>query len=450
MLLGINGTGWRLPTPPQMHNKGNYIISIGNLCRWLGQQAEALGVQIFPGFAAADVLLDGNGAVCGVMTNEFGRAKDGSKKEGFQPAMEIRARFTLLGEGCRGHITRQLESRYQLREEAQPQTYGIGLKELWQVAPEQHQPGLVLHTVGWPLDDSTYGGSFIYHMENQQVAVGYVVGLDYQNPHLNPYQEFQKFKTHPKISPLFEGGKRIAYGARALNEGGYQSIPHLAFPGGALIGCAAGFLNVPKIKGIHTAMKSGMVAAEALMEDALADYPARMKESWVYDELYKVRNIRPAFRWGLVAGLAYAALDTYLLRGHAPWTFRHHPDHEQLRLAEHMPKPDYPKPDGKLTFDLMSSVFISNTNHAENQPAHLKLSDPSVPVEVNLPKFDMPETRYCPAGVYEKVTEENGKVSLRINAQNCVHCKTCDIKDPLQNITWVPPEGGGGPNYPNM
>jgi electron-transferring-flavoprotein dehydrogenase len=449
---------WKLPTPPQMANHGNYIISLGNLCRWLGGQAEALGVEIYPGFAAAEVLYDAKGCVRGVATGDMGIAKDGSKTDAFQPGIELHARQTVFAEGCRGSLTKTLFERFPLRDGVDPQTYGLGIKELWEVDPARHRPGLVIHTTGWPLDSRTYGGSFLYHLEGNQVAVGFVVGLDYENPYLSPYEEFQRFKTHPEIRGFFEGGRRIAYGARAINEGGFQSLPKLTFPGGLLVGDTAGFLNVPKIKGTHTAMKSGMTAAEALY-DALADesvvevkgYPERLRETWVWDELYRVRNIRPSFRWGLWGGMAYSAIDTYVFQGKAPWTLRNHADHTALRPASEFRAIAYPKPDGKLTFDRLSSVFISNTNHEEDQPSHLQLRDPSVPVRLNLSTYDAPEQRYCPAGVYEIVREADGSnPRLQINAQNCVHCKTCDIKDPSQNINWVVPQGGGGPNYPNM
>ena len=452
---------FRLPTPPQMHNHGNYIISLGNLCRWLATQAEALGVEIYPGFAAAEVLYDDTGRVAGVATGDMGIGKDGQPTANHQPGVELRAKQTLFAEGCRGSLTKTLFQRFGLRDGVDPQTFGIGLKELWQVDPVRHKPGLITHTTGWPMDVKTYGGSFIYHLAPQdgvcQVAVGFVVGLDYENPYLHPFEEFQRFKTHPAIRPIFEGGKRVAYGARALNEGGFQAIPKLTFPGGLLIGCTAGFLNVPKIKGSHTAMKSGMVAADAVFDALQGDagvkevttYPERLRQSWLWDELHRVRNVRPGFRWGFAAGMVNAALDTYLFRGKAPWTLHHHPDHKSLKPAAECPRIDYPKPDGKVSFDRLSSVFISNTNHEENQPPHLKLLDPATwSAEVNA-VYDSPEQRYCPAGVYE-VVEEAGKKRLQINAQNCVHCKTCDIKDPAQNINWVVPEGGGGPNYPNM
>jgi electron-transferring-flavoprotein dehydrogenase len=447
----------RLPTPPQMNNHGNYVVSLGNVCRWLAAQAESLGVEIYPGFAAAEVLYDQSGQVIGVATGDMGIGRDGKPTEHYQPGVELMATYTLLAEGCRGSLTKQLMDRFNLREGSQPQTYGIGIKELWEVDSAKHKPGNVVHTVGWPMDSHTYGGSFLYHMEDHQVAVGFVVGLDYRNPHLSPFDEMQRFKLHPTIRPLFEGGRRIAYGARALAEGGFQAIPKLVFPGGALIGDTAGFLNVPKIKGTHTAMKSGTVCADAVLAALTAhnppavldDYPARLKESWLWEELYRVRNVRPAFHRGMWLGIAYSALDTYLLRGKAPWTFKHHEDHKQLKAASDCPVIDYPKPDGVLTFDKLSSVFLSSTNHEENQPVHLKLKDDKIPVQTNLAIYDGPEQRYCPASVYEFV-EDNGSQRLQINAQNCVHCKTCDIKDPTQNINWVVPEGGGGPNYPNM
>ena len=444
----------RLPTPPQMNNHGNYIISLGNLCRWLAGEAEALGVEIYPGFAAAEVLYDEAGRVRGVATGSMGIGKDGKPTDNVQPGVELIGKETLFAEGCRGSLTKTLFARFNLRDGIDPQTFGIGIKELWEVEPAKHRPGLVSHTIGWPLDNATYGGSFLYHLENNQVAVGFVVGLDYRNPFLSPFEEFQRFKTHPAIRPIFEGGRRISYGARALNEGGFQAIPQLDFPGGSIIGCAAGFLNVAKIKGSHTAMKSGMIAAEAVfarLGGAAADYRRAMAESWVWDELHRVRNIRPSFRWGLWGGLAYSVLDTYVLRGRAPWTMHHHADYQQLDKAADARPIAYPKPDGKVTFDRLSSVFISNTNHEENQPAHLQLKDPTLAISVNYALYDSPEQRYCPAGVYEIVSApDNGEKRLQINAQNCVHCKTCDIKDPRQNINWVVPEGGGGPNYPNM
>jgi electron-transferring-flavoprotein dehydrogenase len=448
--------------PGQFKNHGNYIVSLGNVCRWLAEQAEGLGTEIYPGFAAAEVLYDTAQRVCGVATGDMGIAKDGTKKDGYQPGMELRAKYTLFAEGCRGSLTKTLMERFALGEGADAQTYGIGLKELWQLDPAQHRPGLVLHTAGWPVDAKTWGGSFIYHLEDNQAAVGFVVGLDYRNPHLAPFEEFQRFKTHPAIRPMLEGGERIAYGARALNEGGLQSIPRLVFPGGLLVGCAAGFLNVPKIKGSHNAMKSGMLAGEAVFEALAKDdegtgvldsYPEKLGGSWVYEELRKARNFRPAFaKWGLWGGMLYGGLDLKLLGGRAPWTLRHrHADHTRLRPAAEMPEIDYPKPDGVVSFDRNSSVFLSNTNHEEDQPVHLRLADPAIPVAHNLALYDAPEQRYCPVGVYEILRDADGSnPRLQINAQNCVHCKTCDIKDPGQNINWVTPEGGGGPNYPNM
>ena len=452
-------TSYRLLTPPQMNNHGNYIISLGNLCRWLATQAEELGVEIYPGFAAAEVLYNNNGAVVGVATGDMGVSREGQPTEQFAPGMELRARYTIFAEGCRGSLTKTLFERFDLRDGVDPQTYGIGIKELWEVDPAQYQPGKIVHTVGWPLDPSTYGGSFLYHLEDNQVAVGFVIGLGYENPHLSPFDEFQRFKTHPDIRSTFEGGRRIAYGARAISAGGFQSIPKLTFPGGLLIGDTAGFLNMPKIKGTHTAMKSGMVAAEAVFAavatgrgaDEVTEYPETLQQSWLWQELYQVRNIKPAFSWGLWAAIAYSALDTYVLRGKAPWTFHHKPDHAKLKKASECSKIEYPKPDGKVSFDRLSSVFISNTNHEEDQPCHLTLKDPTVPIQVNLALYDAPEQRYCPAGVYEIIRDNDGKnPRLQINAQNCVHCKTCDIKDPTQNINWVTPQGGGGPNYPNM
>ena len=449
---------YRLPTPPQMHNRGNYIISLGNLCRWLAQQAEALGVEIYPGFAAAEVLYAADGSVRGVATGDLGIGRNGQPTERHQPGMELHAKQTLFAEGCRGSLTKTLFERFKLREGADPQSYGLGIKELWEVDPAQHHPGRVIHTIGWPLDTQTYGGSFLYHLENRQVAVGFVLGLDYSNPYLSPFEEFQRFKTHPEIRKTFEGARRVCYGARAISEGGFQSLPRLSFPGGMLVGDTAGTLNVPKIKGSHTAMKSGMTAAEALFEHLrtggaaeVVGYAERLRHTWLWDELYRVRNIRPAFRWGLLPALAYSALDTYVLRGKAPWTLRQHADHTQLKRASEAQPIAYPKPDGKLTFDRLSSVFISNTNHEEDQVPHLQLKDPSVAINVNLALYDAPEQRYCPAAVYEIVRDASGgNPRLQINAQNCVHCKTCDIKDPTQNINWVVPEGGGGPNYPNM
>jgi electron-transferring-flavoprotein dehydrogenase len=458
MFLTETGS-FRMPTPPSMNNHGNYIISLGNFCRWLGEQAEALGVEIYPGFPAAEVLYDDQGRVKGVATGDMGIGKDGVPTDHYMRGMELHAKQTIFAEGCRGHLTKTLFEKFDLREGKDPQTFAIGIKELWDIDPEKAKPGLAWHSVGWPLASDTYGGSFLYHLNGNQVAVGYVVGLDYSNPHLSPFEEFQRFKNHPAVRDTFVGGRRVSYGARALNEGGFQSVPKLTFPGGCLVGCTAGFLNVPKIKGTHTAMKSGMLAAEAIFEaldtmqagDEPTSYANRLQDSWLWAELYKVRNIRPGFAKGLWLGLAYAAIDTYLFFGKAPWTLRHHADHEGLKLASEMPKIDYPKPDGIVSFDRNSSVFLSGTNHEENQPAHLTLKDASIPISHNLALYDAPEQRYCPAGVYEIVHNDDGSnPRLQINAQNCVHCKTCDIKDPSQNIVWVSPEGGGGPNYPNM
>ena len=446
----------RLPTPPQMHNHGNYIVSLGNVCRWLATQAEELGVEIYPGFAAAE-LLEEDGRVVGIATGDMGVGRDGKPTDKFARGMELRATYTLFAEGCRGSLTKQLMQRYNLREGVDPQTFAIGIKEIWEIPAENHRPGLIEHAMGWPLDSSTYGGAFVYHFDKNLVSYGYVIGLDYRNPWLSPFEEMQRFKTHPAMRKHFEGGRRISYGARALNEGGLQSIPQLTFPGGALIGCAAGFLNVAKIKGSHTAMKSGMLAAEAVAA-AIADgrkpepdtYGDLIRDSWVWEELSAVRNIRPGFakfgRWG---GLLNAAIDTYVFRGKAPWTLHQpHPDNESLLEAASAPQIAYPKPDGVVTFDRNSSVFISNTNHEENQPVHLTLRDPAVAIDVNWQLYRSPETRYCPAGVYEIIGAEEGNPKLQINAQNCVHCKTCDIKDPTQNINWITPEGGGGPVYP--
>ena len=458
MFLTETGS-FRMPTPPSMNNHGNYIISLGNFCRWLGEQAEELGVEIYPGFPAAEILYDNQGRVKGVATGDMGIGKDGNPTDNYMRGMELHAKQTIFAEGCRGHLTKNLFEKFDLREGKDPQTFAIGIKELWDIDPEKAKAGLAWHSVGWPLASDTYGGSFLYHLNGNQVAVGYVVGLDYSNPHLSPFEEFQRFKNHPAIRDTFIGGRRVSYGARALNEGGFQSIPKLTFPGGCLVGCTAGFLNVPKIKGTHTAMKSGMLAAEAIFEsletlqagDEPMSYASRLEDSWLWAELYKVRNIRPGFAKGLWFGLAHAAIDTYLFFGKAPWTLRHHADHDNLKLASEAPKIDYPKPDGIVSFDRNSSVFLSGTNHEENQPAHLTLKDASVPISYNLALYEAPEQRYCPAGVYEIVRDnDDGDPRLQINAQNCVHCKTCDIKDPSQNIVWVSPEGGGGPNYPNM
>jgi electron-transferring-flavoprotein dehydrogenase len=446
----------RLPTPPQMHNAGNYIGSLGNVCRWLGQQAEALGVEIYPGFAAAELLISSAGQVLGVATGDMGLTKEGEPGPNHQPGMELRAAYTIFAEGCRGSLTKQLMAKYGLRDGRGPQTYGLGIKELWEIPAAQHRPGLIEHTIGWPMDSKTYGGSWLYHWGENLVSYGYVVGLDYTNPWLSPFDEMQRLKTHPAMRPHFEGGRRISYGARALSEGGFQSIPKLTFPGGCLVGDAAGFLNVPKIKGTHAAMKSGMMAAEAVAEaraGGLAEptgFTDRLRASWLHSELSSVRNIRPSFaKFGNLGGFVYSVIDTVLLRGRAPWTFHHpHADNEVLRPAAQDRQIAYPKPDGTLTFDRLSSVFISNTNHEEDQPVHLKLRDPARWLTENWQKYQSPESRYCPAGVYEAVGVAEGNPHLQINAQNCVHCKTCDIKDPTQNIDWAVPEGGGGPNYP--
>ncbi|MAN79720.1 MAG: electron transfer flavoprotein-ubiquinone oxidoreductase, partial [Magnetovibrio sp.] len=426
--------------------------------------AEALGAEVYPGFAAAEVLYHDDGTVKGIATGDMGLNRDGTPGPNHQPGMELHAKYTLFAEGCRGHLTKTLEQKFDLRSKgpegipADPQTYGIGLKELWEVKPENHRPGEILHTIGWPLDSKTYGGSFLYHLENNQVALGFVVGLDYQNPYLSPYDELQRYKTHPSIAPILEGGRRISYGARALNEGGYQSVPGLSFPGGCLIGCTAGFLNTPKIKGSHTAMKTGMLAAEAVVAalkaganpaDGLPAYTQAVKDSWVWKELYKARNMRPNFHWGMWAGLILGAIDTYLFFGHAPWTLKNRADHSALKKAKDCKPIDYPKPDGKLTFDKLSSVQLAGTFHEEEQPCHLTLKDASVPMAVNWAEYAGPEARFCPAGVYEYV-EVEGETKFQINGQNCIHCKTCDIKDPTQNINWVTPQGGEGPNYPNM
>ena len=446
--------------PGCLQNHGNYVVSLANVCRWLGQQAEGLGVEIFPGFAAAEVLFDDKGAVSGVATGDVGIGRDGNPTEAHQPGMELRAKYTLFAEGCRGHLGKQLQEKFNLRDGVQPQLYGIGLKELWEIKPEKHKQGLVIHTAGWPLSNDTYGGSFCYHMEDNLVSIGFVVGLGYTNPYLSPYEEFQRYKTHPAIRTYLEDGKRISYGARAINAGGLQSLPKLVFPGGGLIGDDAGFLNASRIKGSHAAIKSGMLAADAAFEavrkgragDELSDYPVAFKDSWLHDELHRARNFKPWMSKGLVMGTLMFGMDQVLLRGRAPWTLSHHgPDHESLRNKAECEPIAYPKPDGVITFDRLSSVFVSNTNHNEDQPVHLTLKDDAVPINVNLELYDAPEQRYCPAGVYEIVRDADGtNPKLQINAQNCVHCKTCDIKDPTQNIVWVTPEGGGGPNYPNM
>ena len=447
--------GWLLPAC--FENHGNYIVSLANVTRWLGQQAEALGVEVFPGFAAAEVLYNDDGSVRGVATGNMGVDRHGEASGAFQLGMELHAKYTLFAEGARGHLGKQVMAKFDLNKGKDPQSYGIGIKELWEIDPKQHKQGLVVHTTGWPMFDQ-YSGSFLYHLENNQVAVGYVVGLAYENPYISPYEEFQRFKTHPAIRGFFEGGKRISYGARAITAGGLQSLPKLAFPGGALIGCNAGFLNMSRIKGSHAAIKTGMLAAEAAFDalganrqhDELTSYATAFEASWLHEELHTARNVKPLLKRGTY-GSPLVWLDQVLLRGKAPWTLHHSKaDHECLRPAADFAPITYPKPDGKLTFDRLSSVFISNTNHAEDQPIHLTLKDASIPVGVNLSKYAGPESRYCPAGVYEFVKTDEGQDRLQINAQNCVHCKTCDIKDPTQNIVWVTPEGGGGPNYPSM
>jgi electron-transferring-flavoprotein dehydrogenase len=462
--LFLTGKGaFKVPAfmlPACFRNHGNYVVSLGNVCRWLAQQAEALGVEIFPGFAAAEVLYGGNGAVEGVATGDMGIGRDGNPTDAHQPGMELRAKYTFFAEGCRGHLGKQLQDHFGLREGSDPQVYGIGLKELWEINPGKHKPGLVIHSAGWPLDNSTYGGSFLYHLENNLASVGFVVGLGYSNPYLSPYEEFQRYKTHPAIRPFFEGGKRIAYGARAITAGGLQSLPGLTFPGGCLIGDDAGFLNASRIKGSHAAMKSGMLAAEAAFAALAAghaggeldEYPAAFRRSWLHEELHRARNFKPWMSRGLVTGTLMVGIDQVVFRGRAPWTLHHkHADHETLKTRHEARPIEYPRPDGVITFDRLSSVFISNTNHNEDQPCHLTLKDATVPIKVNLERYDAPEQRYCPAGVYEIVRDADGSnPRLQINAQNCVHCKTCDIKDPTQNIVWIAPEGGGGPNYPNM
>ena len=449
---------WRLPTPKPMSNHGNYIISLEEMCQFLASQAESLGCEIYPGFAAAKILFNEQHQVIGVSTGDLGIDKDGNKTANYQPGMHLKAKQTFFAEGCRGQLSEELMHRYHLRKDCDPQTYALGLKEIWTVPKAQHRLGEVVHTIGWPLDQATYGGSFIYHLAEDKIALGLVIGLDYKNPWLNPFGEFQRFKTHPMLQSLLQNGERIAYGARALNEGGWQSMPKLTFPGGMLIGDGAGFLNVPKIKGIHTAMQSGISAAETCFDliykknsthiENIA-FNQVMKTSWVGQELYKIRNIRPGFRFGLWAGLAISAFETYLSKGNLPWTLTNHADYKQLKPAKQAKQITYPLPDGVYSFDLLSSVYLSNTYHEENQPCHLKLKDRSLAISVNYYQYASPETRYCPANVYEIVNGPHG-LHLQINAQNCIHCKTCDIKDPSENILWTAPEGGGGPNYVGM
>jgi len=454
---GVQTPEWLLP--PCFNNHGNYIISLGNLTKWLAEQAEGLGVEIFPGFPAVEVLYNENGSVKGVATGNLGLGKDGEPTANFQLGMELHGKYTLFAEGARGQLGKTLISNFQLDAGRAAQSYGIGIKELWEIDPKQHKPGLAVHSAGWPLESDTYGGSFLYHMENNKVAVGFVVGLDYSNPWLSPFEEFQRFKTHPKIKHFFEGGKRISYGARAITAGGLTALPKTVFPGGALIGCEAGYLNASRIKGSHAAIKTGMLAAEAAFEaieqgrqhDELIAYPLAFEASWLHKELSKSRNFKQWFKKGRLVGTVMTGIEQFLLRGHFPWTLNNtKPDHKALKPIDACSPIEYPKPDGKISFDRLSSVFISNTNHEENQPAHLTLKNASVPVQTNLAIYGGPESRYCPAGVYEYITDEHNHARLQINAQNCVHCKTCDIKDPTQNIVWVAPEGGGGPSYANM
>jgi electron-transferring-flavoprotein dehydrogenase len=461
MFLSETG-GWRVPDwmlPDCFRNHGNYVISLSNLVRWLGQQAEALGVEIYPGFAASEILFNADGSVKGVATGNLGVGRDGEPTDNFQPGMELHASYTFFAEGARGHLGKQLIGQFKLDAGRDPQSYGIGLKELWEIEPSRFKAGLVMHTAGWPLSTDTYGGSFLYHLEDNKVAVGFVVGLNYSNPYLSPFEEFQRYKTHPAVRSFLEGGKRLAYGARAITAGGLNSLPRLTFPGGCLLGCDAGLLNASRIKGSHAAIKSGMLAAEAVYEalgagragDELQAYTESFNESWLREELYRARNFKPAMAKGLWMGTALVGLDQVVFKGRAPFTLHTaKPDHAYLRPAAECTPIHYPKPDGKLSFDRLSSVFIANTNHEENQPVHLTLKDAAVPVSVNLERYGGPESRYCPAGVYEYVKNEDGSDRLQINAQNCVHCKTCDIKDPTQNIVWVTPEGGGGPNYSGM
>ncbi|MBT0960378.1 electron transfer flavoprotein-ubiquinone oxidoreductase [Denitromonas iodatirespirans] len=459
MMLSESGAR-KLPNallPDCFLNHGNYIVRLGNVVKWLGEQAEALGVEVYPGFAGADVLYDDDGAVKGVVTGDMGVGRDGEPGPNYQPGMELHAKYTFFAEGARGHLGKTLEARFKLREHSDPQTYGIGIKELWEIDPAKHQPGLVVHTAGWPLDSATYGGSFMYHLEDNLVAIGFVVGLNYSNPYLSPYEEFQRYKLHPNVRGFLEGGKRLSYGARAIAAGGLQSLPELVFPGGALIGCDAGFLNAARIKGTHSAIKSGMLAAEAAFEalsnerqrDVLSAYPDAFRDSWLHQELRKTRNFKAYMSKGLWMGSLLFGIDQRLFGGKTPWTLHNTADHGKLKPAAECTPIEYPKPDGVLTFDRLSSVFLSNTNHEEEQPCHLQLKNPAVAIETNLAIYDAPEQRYCPAGVYE-IVREGDTPRLQINAQNCVHCKTCDIKDPTQNINWVTPQGGEGPIYQGM
>ncbi len=459
LFLGKNNSlswpTWLLPSVQKNHK--NYIISLANLCRWLAEKAEKLGVEIFPGFPASEIIYSDDGSVKGVATLDMGLDKDGKKKEGYEQGMELHAKVTVFAEGCRGHLGKELIKKYNLDKGKDPQQYGIGFKEIWEVSSNQHQEGLVMHTVGWPLDNSTYGGSFIYHAENKQIYIGYVIGLDYKNPYLSPFDEFQRFKTHKNIKKFLEGGKRVAYGARALIEGGFQSLPKMHMPGALLVGCDAGTLNMPKIKGSHTAMKSGIIAAETIFENIknnidLSIYEKKFKNSWVYKELYEARNVKPSFGWGKILGILFTGIDQIIFGGKLPFTLKHkHADHETLKSLNKVKKIEYPKPDGKISFDKTSSVYLTGTNHRENQPVHLQLKDPNLPTNYTLQKYDEPAQRYCPVGVYEiQRDKDNLNPNFVINSQNCIHCKTCDIKEPSQNITWVTPEGGGGPKYGNM
>ena len=445
---------WLLPSVQQNHK--NYIISLANLCRWLATQAEDLGVEIFPGFAATKIIYDDENKVIGVQTGDMGIDKAGNNKDSFEPGLNIFAKVTVFSEGCRGHLGKEIISKFNLDSGKSPQQYGIGFKEIWEIPEEQHDEGLVMHTAGWPLDNSTYGGSFCYHAENNQIFIGYVIGLDYKNPYLSPYDEFQRFKTHPAIAKILNGGKRISYGARALIEGGLQSLPKMHMPGALIIGCDAGTLNMPKIKGSHTAMKSGIIAAETISEyitnnAPLSEYENKFQKSWAYKELYTARNVKPSFQWSLIPAIIFTGIDQIIFRGYLPFTLKHsHADHESLIPANQAKKIDYPKYDGKLTFDKTSSVYLTGTNHEADQPVHLQLKDPDLPINYTLNEYDEPAQRYCPAGVYEVDRTDQNHPKFVINAQNCIHCKTCDIKEPSQNITWVTPEGAGGPNYANM
>jgi len=446
--------------PQTMKNHKNYIISLSNMCRWLATEAENLGVEIYPGFAAKEILYDNENTVAGVATGDMGVDKNNEKGPSFEPGIELIAKYTLFAEGCRGHLGKELIKKYNLDKDKSPQSYGIGLKEIWEIEEQNHKEGSIMHSAGWPLKNDVYGGSFLYHMEKNQISLGFVMGLDYENPYISPYQEFQRFKTHPKIKNILKNGRRVAYGARALNEGGYQSLPKLYFPGGALIGCEAGTLNVAKIKGSHTAMKSGILASEAVFNnlkkspdtiEGLSDYEDNFYKSWAGKELKKARNFRPGFKYGLIFGTILGVLDQVIFKGNAPWTINlKHADHLATKPANKVKKIVYEKPDGEITFDRLTNLAFSGTNHQENQPIHLKILDDDVPIKHNLPIYDSPEQLYCPAGVYEIINDENNDKKLQINAQNCLHCKTCDIKDPSQNINWTTPEGGGGPNYPNM